>query len=60
MSVFGMVGKVLNLSTPASAQADDLISWRQLRQVTSTSGELDLCDGDDLMRATGSIKLGIT
>ena len=30
-----------NLSTPALAQVDDLISWRQLRQVTSASGDLD-------------------
>lgn len=58
MPEVGAEGKVLMLSTPASAQADDLISWRQLRQITSTSGELDLCDGDDLMRATGSIEAG--
>ena len=45
-----------NLSTPALAQVDDLISWRQLRQVTSASGDLDLCDGDDLLRATGSFE----
>jgi len=45
-----------NISTRALAQVDNLISWRQLRQVTSASSELDLCDGDDLMRATGSIE----
>jgi coatomer subunit beta len=47
-----------NLSTPALAQVDDLISWRQLRQVTSASGDLDLCDGDDLLRAAGSFENG--
>jgi len=46
-------GKALLVSAPTIAQVDDLISWRQLRQVTPASGELDLCDGDDLMRATG-------
>eukprot|EP00629_Pelagomonadales_sp_RCC1024_P005808 CAMPEP_0119270804 /NCGR_PEP_ID=MMETSP1329-20130426/7653_1 /TAXON_ID=114041 /ORGANISM="Genus nov. species nov., Strain RCC1024" /LENGTH=848 /DNA_ID=CAMNT_0007270835 /DNA_START=608 /DNA_END=3154 /DNA_ORIENTATION=- len=45
-------------STSALAQVDDLISWRQLRQVTSSSGELDLCNGDDLLRATGSSEPG--
>jgi coatomer subunit beta len=46
-------------STSTLAQVDDLISWRQLRQVTSSSsGELDLCDGDDLLRATGSSEPG--
>jgi coatomer subunit beta len=46
-------------ATTALAQVDDLISWRQLRQVTSSSsGELDLCDGDDLSRATGSSEPG--
>jgi coatomer subunit beta len=47
-----------SMSTSALAQVDNLISWRQLRQVTSASGELDLCDGDDLMRATGSFETG--
>jgi coatomer subunit beta len=51
-------GKVPILSVATSAQADDLISWRQLRQATPASGELDLCDGDDLMRATGSTEGG--
>lgn len=47
-----------NMSTTSSAQVDNLISWRQLRQATSASGELDLCDGDDLMRATGLFEAG--
>mmetsp|Transcript_9797 Transcript_9797/g.24867 ORF Transcript_9797/g.24867 Transcript_9797/m.24867 type:complete len:981 (-) Transcript_9797:768-3710(-) len=34
-------------------QPDDLISWRQLRPRSLAPGELDLCDGDDLMRAKG-------
>mmetsp|Transcript_8425 Transcript_8425/g.25185 ORF Transcript_8425/g.25185 Transcript_8425/m.25185 type:complete len:788 (+) Transcript_8425:426-2789(+) len=37
----------------AHAQADDLISWRQLRPSAVTGVDLELCDERDLMRATG-------
>lgn len=36
-----------------SAQADDLIHFRQLRSLTAQGGDLDLDDGSDLARATG-------
>eukprot|EP00584_Thalassiosira_punctigera_P009622 CAMPEP_0172527156 /NCGR_PEP_ID=MMETSP1067-20121228/1904_1 /TAXON_ID=265564 ORGANISM="Thalassiosira punctigera, Strain Tpunct2005C2" /NCGR_SAMPLE_ID=MMETSP1067 /ASSEMBLY_ACC=CAM_ASM_000444 /LENGTH=976 /DNA_ID=CAMNT_0013310835 /DNA_START=131 /DNA_END=3061 /DNA_ORIENTATION=- len=36
-----------------TAQADDLIHFRQLRSLTAQGGDLDLDDGSDLARATG-------
>ncbi|KAL3790656.1 hypothetical protein HJC23_009756 [Cyclotella cryptica] len=36
-----------------SAQADDLIHFRQLRSMTAQGGDIDLDDGTDLARATG-------
>ncbi|KAL7517395.1 hypothetical protein ACHAWX_002320 [Stephanocyclus meneghinianus] len=36
-----------------SAQADDLIHFRQLRSLTAQGGDIDLDDGTDLARATG-------
>jgi len=39
---------------PPRAQADDLISFRQLRRRGAQGAELDLYDGDDLSRAAGS------
>ena len=36
-----------------SAQADDLIHFRQLKSLTAQGGDLDLDDGSDLARATG-------
>ena len=35
------------------AQADDLISWRQLRPSVASGVDLELCDEGDLKRATG-------
>jgi coatomer subunit beta len=36
-----------------SAQADDLIHFRQLRSLAAQGGDIDLDDGTDLARATG-------
>ena len=38
-----------------TAQADDLIHFRQLRSLTAQGGDLDLDDGSDLARATGYV-----
>jgi len=35
-------------------QPDELIIWRQLRSPLTSSNEFDMCDGEDLMRATGT------
>jgi coatomer subunit beta len=35
-------------------QADDLISWRQLRPTVASNVDLELCDEGDLKRATGT------
>ena len=39
---------------PPRSQADDLINWRQLRRRGAQAAELDIYDGDDMSRATGS------
>jgi coatomer subunit beta len=39
---------------PPAVQADDLINFRQLRRRGAQGAELDIYDGDDLSRATGS------
>ena len=36
------------------SQADDLIAWRQLRRGGASAGDVDLDEGDDLSKATGS------
>lgn len=44
--------------TLAMSQADDLIHFRQLRSMAVQGGDVDLDDGSDLARATGSSGAG--
>mmetsp|Transcript_6869 Transcript_6869/g.15685 ORF Transcript_6869/g.15685 Transcript_6869/m.15685 type:complete len:977 (-) Transcript_6869:124-3054(-) len=46
-------GKEESKEEIVTAQADDLIHFRQLRSLTAQGGDLDLDDGSDLARATG-------
>ena len=39
---------------PVASQADDLIHFRQLKSMAVSAGDVDLDDGGDLARATGS------
>eukprot|EP00614_Pseudopedinella_elastica_P006800 CAMPEP_0172593566 /NCGR_PEP_ID=MMETSP1068-20121228/12783_1 /TAXON_ID=35684 /ORGANISM="Pseudopedinella elastica, Strain CCMP716" /LENGTH=961 /DNA_ID=CAMNT_0013391161 /DNA_START=28 /DNA_END=2913 /DNA_ORIENTATION=- len=39
---------------PPKGQADDLINFRQLRRKGAQAAELDIYDGEDMSRATGS------
>eukprot|EP00980_Cylindrotheca_fusiformis_P007367 scaffold1525_cov142-Cylindrotheca_fusiformis.AAC.167 len=45
--------KKKNDEATATAQADDLIHFRQLKSMTVSAGDVDLDDGTDLARATG-------
>lgn len=51
-------GKEESKEDIVTAQADDLIHFRQLRSLTAQGGDLDLDDGSDLARATGYVDGG--
>ena len=50
----GAAGDADEKGAPLKAQADDLISWRQLRRGGAAGADVDLYEGDDLSRATGA------